>query len=74
MPPDGGEGSKGDTMRDSIEVSQRATLLRLPEEDLATLRRLVLQTRVSQSDYLREAIDDLLEKYGHVFEATGARP
>lgn len=50
-------------MRDTIEVSQRPTLLRLPEDDLLALRRLCQLTRVSQSSYLREAIHDVLDKY-----------
>ena len=50
-------------MRDTIEVEQRATLLRIPEPDLLAVRRLAACTRVSQSSYLREAIGDLLDKY-----------
>jgi Arc/MetJ-type ribon-helix-helix transcriptional regulator len=58
-------------MLDTIDVTQRATLVRLPEDDLCALRRLVNATRVSQSSYLREAIGDLLQKYDHVFAGAG---
>lgn len=54
-------------MRDTVEVSQRPTLLRLPEPELLALRRLAAQTRVSQSSYLREALSDLIDKYQDVF-------
>ena len=49
-------------MLDTIDVTQRATLVRLPEDDLCALRQLVHATQVSQSSYLREAIGDLLSR------------
>ena len=39
-------------------------LIRLPPELAARLRRLARATRIRQSDYLREAVSDLLMKYG----------
>lgn len=54
-------------MQDTILVKQRATLLRFPEPELLKLKQLAAQTRISQSDYLREALDDLLQKYAGVF-------
>ncbi|HET8732741.1 MAG TPA: ribbon-helix-helix domain-containing protein [Anaeromyxobacteraceae bacterium] len=39
-------------------------LVRLPPELAARLRRLARSTRIRQSDYLREAVSDLLAKYG----------
>jgi predicted DNA-binding protein len=39
-------------------------LVRLPPELAARLRRLARSTRIRQSDYLREAVSDLLMKYG----------
>ncbi len=39
-------------------------LVRLPPELAARLRRLARSTRIRQSDYLREAVSDLLVKYG----------
>ena len=37
----------------------------LVSEDQATrLRELSRRTRIAQSEYLREAVDDLLKKYG----------
>jgi len=45
---------------------QRLTsmLIRLPPQLADALRDLSRQTRVRQSDYLREAVRDLLVKYG----------
>ena len=40
-------------------------LIRLPRSFAAELRSLARRTRVRQSDYLREAVADLLAKYGH---------
>jgi hypothetical protein len=39
-------------------------LVRLPPQLAAELRNLARKTRVRQSDYLREAVADLLAKYG----------
>lgn len=46
--------------------SQRLTtmLIRLPPQMAEELRALSRATRVRQSDYLREAVRDLLAKYG----------
>jgi Arc/MetJ-type ribon-helix-helix transcriptional regulator len=41
-------------------------LVRLPPTFAAQLRNLARRTRVRQSDYLREAVADLLAKYGEV--------
>jgi len=41
-------------------------LVRLPPELASRLRQLARATRIRQSDYLREAVSDLLAKYGHV--------
>jgi predicted DNA-binding protein len=41
-------------------------LVRLPPELAARLRRLARSTRIRQSDYLREAVSDLLMKYGDI--------
>jgi len=43
-------------------------LIRLPPALAERLRRLARATRIRQSDYLREAVSDLLAKYGHVIE------
>jgi hypothetical protein len=40
-------------------------LVRLPPALASELRNLARRTRVRQSDYLREAVADLLAKYGH---------
>jgi predicted DNA-binding protein len=44
-------------------------LIRLPPELAAGLRRLARSTRIRQSDYLREAVSDLLAKYGDLSAA-----
>jgi hypothetical protein len=41
-------------------------LIRLPPTLAEQLRRLARLTRIRQSDYLREAVADLLAKYGNV--------
>ncbi len=40
-------------------------LVRVPPSLAEGLRQLARSTRIRQSDYLREAVADLLEKYGH---------
>lgn len=41
-------------------------LIRLPPPLAEQLRQLARATRIRQSDYLREAVADLLAKYRHV--------
>ena len=41
-----------------------STHVLVPEEQVERLRQLSRRTRVAQSEYLREAVDDLLVKYG----------
>ncbi len=41
-------------------------LVRLPPALAAELRSLARNTRIRQSDYLREAVADLLAKYGRI--------
>jgi len=41
-------------------------LVRLPPELASRLRQLARATRIRQSDYLREAVSDLLAKYGDI--------
>ena len=49
-------------------------LIRLPPPLADQLRQLARTTRIRQSDYLREAVADLLAKYRHVHQdATAAR-
>jgi len=40
-----------------------SVVFRLQRERLESLKELSKQTRIRQSEYLREAISDLLEKY-----------
>ena len=46
-------------------------LIRLPPVLADQLRHLARATRVRQSDYLREAVADLLAKYEHVIRPSG---
>jgi predicted DNA-binding protein len=48
------------------EASDRvvATHVLISEEQVVRLRDLSRRTRIAQSEYLREAVDDLLIKYG----------
>ncbi len=47
-------------------------LIRLPPAFAAELRNLARRTRIRQSDYLREAVADLLAKYGRLPEERSA--
>lgn len=47
-------------------------LIRLPPTLADRLRRLARTTRVRQSDYLREAVSDLLSKYEHLDLGPGS--
>jgi predicted DNA-binding protein len=53
---------------DASPKTRRLTglVIRLPREDYERLRTLCVATRVRQSEYLREAISDLLGKYSHL--------
>jgi hypothetical protein len=46
-------------------------LIRLPPSLAERLRQLARTTRIRQSDYLREAVADLLEKYAHLGPGGG---
>ena len=48
------------------ENSERvvSTHVLISEEQVLRLRELSRRTRIAQSEYLREAVDDLLTKYG----------
>ena len=41
-----------------------STHVLVPEEQVQKLRELSRRTRIAQSEYLREAVEDLLSKYG----------
>lgn len=41
-----------------------STHVLVPEEQVSQLKELSRRTRIAQSEYLREAVDDLLDKYG----------
>jgi predicted DNA-binding protein len=58
-----------------IDASTRLEpmLIRLPPTLAERLRRLARSTRIRQSDYLREAVADLLAKYDHLDGANADR-
>ena len=43
-----------------------STHVLVPEHQVERLRELSKRTRIAQSEYLREAVDDLLSKYGRL--------
>jgi len=53
---------------DPLQAANRLEpmLIRLPPALADRLRQLARATRIRQSDYLREAVSDLLSKYQHV--------
>ncbi len=54
-----------DTLQSNSSVTRlEPMLVRLPPALAHELRNLARKTRVRQSDYLREAVADLLAKYG----------
>jgi hypothetical protein len=51
-----------------------STHVLVSEDQVEKLRELSVRTRVAQSEYLREAVDDLLAKYATVLTAPGLKP
>jgi len=49
-----------------------STHVLVSEDQVEKLRELSTRTRVAQSEYLREAVDDLLAKYAAVLSVPGA--
>jgi hypothetical protein len=50
-----------------------STHVLVAEDQVEKLRELSVRTRVAQSEYLREAVDDLLAKYSAVMGAPGIK-
>jgi hypothetical protein len=48
-----------------------STHVLVPIEQVHKLRELARRTRIHQSEYLREAVDDLLSKYGRLASPAG---
>ncbi len=42
----------------------------IPESHREALKRLAARTRISQSEYLREAVGDLLDKYADALDGA----
>lgn len=59
-------GSAAAQVESTEEAGDRvvATHVLISEEQVVRLRDLSRRTRIAQSEYLREAVDDLLIKYG----------
>jgi hypothetical protein len=57
-----------ESTEDAIQNPSRLEpmLIRLPPVLAERLRQLARATRIRQSDYLREAVSDLLSKYQHL--------
>jgi hypothetical protein len=53
---------------EKAELEVTTTHVLVPEDQLDKLRQLSRRTRVAQSEYLREAVDDLLKKYKSLVE------
>lgn len=58
--------------QDAVNPRLEPMLIRLPPTLADRLRRLARATRVRQSDYLREAVSDLLSKYEHLDLGAGS--
>ncbi len=56
--------------RSGPEAEVVSTHVLVAEEQVQKLRELSRRTRIAQSEYLREAVEDLLAKYGR----TGGDP
>ncbi|HZH02376.1 MAG TPA: ribbon-helix-helix domain-containing protein [Myxococcaceae bacterium] len=50
-------------MEEPSKLETVSTHVLVPEDQARRLRELSRRTRVAQSEYLREAVDDLLSKY-----------
>jgi hypothetical protein len=50
-----------------------STHVLVAEDQVEKLRELSVRTRVAQSEYLREAVDDLLAKYAAVMGVPGIK-
>jgi hypothetical protein len=53
-----------ETGKTQSEKNVVSTHVLVPDGDVEKLRELSARTRIAQSEYLREAVDDLLSKYG----------
>ncbi|MEN9798406.1 MAG: hypothetical protein RL653_2102 [Pseudomonadota bacterium] len=56
--------TKQETGKTPNEKNVVSTHVLVPDGDVEKLRELSARTRIAQSEYLREAVDDLLTKYG----------
>lgn len=56
------------TREDAQSSDVVSTHVLVEESQVAKLRELSRRTRIAQSEYLREAVDDVLAKYGRLPE------
>ncbi len=67
------QGQAADAGHDGLPQSAKrsevvSTHVLVSEGEVQKLKELARRTRIHQSDYLREAVDDLLSKYGKLEE------
>ena len=65
--------SNGTSAAHASQTRLEPMLVRLPPMLAEQLRQLARATRIRQSDYLREAVSDLLAKYRHLDFGHGER-
>jgi hypothetical protein len=65
--------SNGSSAANAAQTRLEPMLVRLPPLLAEQLRQLARATRIRQSDYLREAVSDLLTKYSHLTFGHGDR-
>jgi hypothetical protein len=70
-------GMAAPTPTEALETDQNrsevvSTHVLVREDQVEALRELSKKTRVAQSEYLREAVDDLLAKYSQVLGAPSS--
>ena len=68
-PPAADDGAEGEApVATPVAATQSdevvSTHVLISQADAEKLRELARRTRVAQSEYIREAVDDLLRKYG----------
>ncbi len=58
-------------IEEKVSVDTVSTHVLVEDSQVAKLRELSRRTRIAQSEYLREAVDDLLGKYGRTDKEEG---
>ena len=63
--------ASADSNGTDVSESVVSTHVLVPIEQVHKLRELARRTRIHQSEYLREAVEDLLSKYGRQANSGG---